>query len=93
MAFPPFTAFNTSGSYFFFAFTVILHFAFLPFGVLTVMTAVPGFRALTLPALLTVATFLLLEDQVSLTLLELLWTGFSVALSLSVLPTVSLYLV
>ena len=71
-------------------FTVILQVAFLPLAVLTVMVAVPFFRAFTTPLLVIVAIFLLLLVQVSLAVaLE----GLTVALSVSVVPTTSVALV
>ena len=46
------------------SFTVTLQVAVLPLTVFTVITAVPTALAVTLPVLLTVATLLLLVDQV-----------------------------
>ena len=62
--------------------TVILHLAFLPFAVVTVMVAFPTFLAVIFPLELTTATFVLLLVQVSFLLLhlpvsELLLTGTS----------------
>ena len=71
-------------------FTVTLHVAFLPSFVNAVIVAVPAFLAVTLPFLLTVATFLLLEDQVIF--LYLAFVGLTVAVKVNVafVPTVIL---
>lgn len=57
----------------------------LPSCVVTVMVAVPGFRAVTSPPLLTVATLVLLDDQAIVLFVVLL--GDMVAASCNVVPS------
>ena len=66
--------------------TVIVHVALLllPSAVVTVMVAVPGPLAVTRPELLTVATLVLLDFQV--TFLFMVVLGVTVAVSCSVWP-------
>ena len=59
----------------------------LPSAVVTVMVAVPAARAVTTPELLTVATVVLLELQVTFLFVAVL--GLTVAVKLSVPPTVN----
>ena len=66
--------------------TVILQVALRPFSVLAVIVTVPAFFAVTFPLLLTVATFSLLEYQ--LTLAD---SGDTVATKVFELPTESVY--
>lgn len=69
--------------------TVIVHCALRPFEVLAVIVAVPAAIAVTLPLLFTVATFLLLEYQVTVVFDVL---GEIVALRVLDLPTSRVYL-
>ena len=70
------------------ALTVTVQVAFLfPSAVVTVMVAVPAATAVTLPFESTFATLVLLELQ--LTFLLVAFSGFTVAVKVSVLPTVS----
>ena len=61
-------SYNLCCSFFVNFFTVITHFAVFPFA-FAVMVAFPTLFALTCPLELTVATYLLLDDQVTLELL------------------------
>lgn len=63
----------------------------LPSAVVTVIVAVPTIFAVTKPVLLTVATDVLLDDQV--TLLSAVSSGDTVAVSCSVLSTIMLAVV
>ena len=58
--------------------TIIVHLAFLPFLVLTVITALPTFLAVTTPLLLTLATFLF--EEVNVTVLTVALVGLYVTL-------------
>ena len=69
------------------AFTVTLHVAFLPSFVKAVIVAVPAFLAVTLP-FLTVATFVLLEDQVMFLYLAFAGATVAVKVNVALVPTV-----
>ena len=68
-----------------------LELRFVPSVVVAVMVAEPGDLAVTSPLLLTVATAVLLDDQVTVLLVAL--AGSTVAVSCRVLPSVTVALV